>query len=508
MDYLVGIDVGTTGVKSVLFNTQGEVIKTALGEYPLLTPQPLWIEQDPSDWWRATVDTLKKLTQGINPEEVRGVSLSGQMHGSVFLDKDYNVIRDCILWNDQRTEKQCRLAINQLGQDGLNHLIGNTVLSGFTLPKLLWLRENEPDNYEKVYKLLMPKDYVRYKLTDVIAAEVSDAAGTAMFDVKHFKWSEDLFKGLDLDISIMPECYQSIDVCGEITSAAAELTGLAAGTPVAAGGADNTCGAIGTGIIESGRAMASTGTSGIIFCHTDEVRMDPKQRIHSFCHSVPKKWYLMGCMLSAGLSFRWFRDQLGEVEVAEAERKGVDPYEILTQEAAQAPVGSEGLIFLPYLTGERSPHGDPHAKGVYFGITARHTKSHLIRSVLEGVSFGLRDMLNIMKELGQEVEEIRATGGGARSGLWRQIQADVLGAPLFTVNSPEGPALGAAILAGVGAGVYGSVQEGVEKTVVVTSETKPVAANVEEYDRYYEIYRGLYPRMKDDFRKVSELVGI
>jgi xylulokinase len=382
------------------------------------------------------------------------------------------------------------------------------VLSGFTLPKLLWLRENEPRNYEKLYKLLLPKDYIRFKLTDVIASEVSDAAGTVMFDVRNFKWSEELFKGLGLDISIMPECYQSVDICGKITPEVARLTGLAPGTPVAAGGADNTCGAVGTGIIANGRAMASTGSSGIIFCHTDAVRMDPKQRIHSFCHSVPKKWYLMGCMLAAGLSFRWFRDQLGESEVTEAKGKGVDPYEILTRKAAEAPVGSEGLIFLPYLMGERSPHGDPYARGVYFGITARHTKAHLIRSILEGVSFGLRDMLDIMKELGQEVSEIRATGGGARSALWRQIQADVLGSPIFTVSTPEGPAFGAALLAGVGAGVYGSVQEAVEKTVRITSETKPIPENVEKYNRYYEIYRRLYPTLKADFRKVSELQGV
>ncbi|MGQ9630028.1 MAG: xylulokinase [bacterium] len=505
MAYLIGVDIGTTGAKTALFNLKGETVRSAFEEYPLHTPHPLWSEQNPEDWWEATVKTLRRVVSGIDVGEVKGISFSGQMHGSVFLDKDNKVIRPCILWNDQRTDKQCKDAIDKLGQTTLNELTGNTVLSGFTLPKVLWLRENEPQNFERLRTVVLPKDYVRYRLAGEICMEVSDAAGTLMFDVKNRRWSEELMRRLDLDPGILPKCVESIDVAGEITREAAELTGLNRGTPVVAGGADNTCGAVGTGIIKNGRVLASTGTSGVIFCHTDEMKMDPKQRIHSFNHSVPNKWYLMGCMLSAGLSLRWFRDNLAQKEVEEAAKRNVDPYEIMTAEAGRVPVGSEGLIFLPYLMGERSPHGDANAKGVFFGLTPRHGKGHLIRAILEGVSFGMRDMLDIMRELGQDIREIRATGGGAKSPLWRQIQADILGAPILTVNAQEGPAFGAALLAGVGAGVYSNLEEAVEETVRVVGETEPIEENARIYDRYYEIYHSLYPILKPKFAEVNAL---
>jgi len=509
MTYLIGIDVGTTGAKTILIDEQGNLVASSLEEYPLHTPRPKWAEQDPADWWRATVNSIKNvLAQSkVKPDDVKGLGLSGQMHGLVLIDKDHNVLRPAILWCDVRTTEQCRYITEKVGKDLLVRSTCNPALEGFTAPKVIWVRDNEPEIYEKAFKMMLPKDYVRFLLTGEIASEVSDAAGTILFDVRNREWSREVLGKLEISPDLMPPCYESIDVCGRITPKVAEMTGLKPGTPVVGGGADNACTAVGNGIVVTGKTSASIGTSGTMLTPTDTPEVDPDLRAHTFCHCVPHKWYIMGVMLSAGGAFRWFRDTLGQKEIEQAEEKGIDPYEILTGEAAKVEPGCEGLIFLPYLIGERTPHGDANAKGVFFGLTLRHKKEHITRSVMEGVTFGMRDSLEIIKGLGLDVGQITATGGGARSALWRQMQADIYGAEVVTINIAEGPAFGAAILAGVGAEVYNSIQEATSEIVEVTSKTQPIKDNVKVYEEYYQIYRSLYPALKPEFDNVSETVA-
>jgi len=506
MAYLVGIDVGTSGTKTVLFDTRGKTVASKMMEYPLHAPKPGWSEQDPEDWWNAACKTLRAVTAKVKTSEIKGVSFSGQMHGSVFLDKNNTVIRECILWNDSRTHKECDEIYERLGAKNLHRWTANPALTGFTAPKVLWLRNHEKANYRRLKTLVLPKDYVRYRLTGEIAMDVADAAGTLLFDVQKRKWSKQVLEGLDIDPSIMPPLLESQDVAGHITAEAAKKTGLKEGTPVIAGGADNPCGAIGTGVVTEGRVLCSLGTSGVLFAPTEKMRRDPNLALHSFCHSVPGLWYLMGVVLSAGMSLRWYRDRLGGEEMALAKKRKTDVYNLLMEEAQNAGLGSEGLIFLPYLMGERSPHGDPHAKGVFFGLTFRHGKSHIIRSILEGVTFGLLDSLEVCRKLGVDIGEIRATGGGARSSLWLQIIADAVGEEVVTVSSEEGPALGAAILAGGGSGVYGAVKEAADKVVKITGSYKPDKKRNRMYREQYEIFRSLYPLLKNSFREVTELV--
>ena len=509
MAYLIGIDVGTTGAKTILVDESGQLHASTLEEYPLYTPQPKWAEQDPEDWWQATVKSIQRVLaeSQVSPKEVKGLGLSGQMHGLVLMDSGGSVLRPAMLWCDVRTTEQCHYITETVGEDLLVQSTCNPALEGFTAPKVIWVRDNEPEILDKTATMLLPKDYVRFRLTGEIAAEVSDAAGTLLFDVRQRRWSEEVLHKLGIDPVLLPPVYESVDICGKITAEVAELTGLLAGTPVVGGGADNACSAVGNGIVRAGRVSASIGTSGAIVAHTDEAKVDPNLQAHSFCHSAPHKWYLMGVVLSAGGAFRWFRDNLGDSEVAAAKTEGVDSYEILTQGAAEAPVGSEGLIFLPYLTGERTPHADANAKAVFFGMTLRHGKPHLIRSVMEGIAYALRDSLEIIRELGTPIERIYATGGGARSSLWRQIQADVYNAELVTINIAEGPAFGAAILAGVGTGVYDSVESAADEIIKITSATQPNADNVRAYEEYYQIYRALYPALKPQFDRVTAVVS-
>jgi len=509
MRYLIGIDVGTTGTKTILIDEQGNLVASSLEEYPLHTPHPKWAEQDPADWWRATVNSIKAVMaeSKVKPDHVSGVGLSGQMHGLVLIDKNYDVLRPAILWCDVRTTEQCNYITEKVGKELLVQSTCNPALEGFTAPKVIWVRDNEPEIYDKAFKMMLPKDYVRFRLTGELACEVSDAAGTILFDVRKREWSQEVLDRLDISSDLMPECYESIDVCGTITPEVAKLTGLNPGTPVVGGGADNACTAVGNGIVVTGKTSASIGTSGTMLTPTDTPEVDPDLRAHTFCHCVPNKWYVMGVMLSAGGAFRWLRDTLGGKEVWQAKNKGVDPYEILTEEAAQVAPGCEGLIFLPYLIGERTPHGDANAKGAFFGLTLRHEKNHMVRSVMEGVTYGMRDSLEIISGLGLDVGQITATGGGARSALWRQMQADIYGAEVVTINIAEGPAFGAAILAGVGAGVYSSIEEATSEMVKVTSTTQPIEDNRKVYEEYYQIYRALYPALKPEFDRVSETVA-
>jgi len=423
----------------------------------------------------------------------------------VLLGKNNEVLRPPILWCDQRTAEECQWMMEKMGKE-LREKACNPALTGFTSPKVLWVRRYEPDTYRKINKVLLPKDYIRFRLTGVFATEVSDASGTLFLDVKKRRWSKEILSLLEIPQEWMPEVYESPVPSGEITQEAARETGLHPGTPVVGGGGDQAAGAVGNGVVKSGIISSTIGTSGVVFAFTDEVRVDPQQRVHSFCHAVPGKWHIMGVMLAAGGSFQWFRNQLGGLEKELARILEIDPYEILTQEASRAPVGSEGLIFLPYLMGERTPHADPNAKGVWIGLTMRHTKAHLTRSIMEGVAYGLRDSLEIIKELGTPIQQIRASGGGGKSSLWRQIQADIFGCEMVTINATEGPAFGVALLAGVGTGIYSTVVEACEKTIKITSRTQPIKNNVRIYDEYYHIYRYLYPPLKPVFDNLSRIV--
>ncbi len=498
MAYLIGIDVGTSGTKSILVREDGEVVARATEEYPLLTPKPGWTEQNPDDWWQATQVTVAKCLEnaGIDAGEVAGIGFSGQMHGSVFLDKQGNVVRPCILWNDGRTSAECDQITKILG-DRLSTITCNPALTGFTAPKAVWLKNNEPENFAKTETLLLPKDYVRYKLTGELAAEVSDGAGSLLFDVPNRTWSQEVYEALGLPWSWAPPMHESTGVCGQISESAAKVTGLKPGTPVVGGGADNPCGATGTGVVKAGRVLASLGTSGVIFAPSDSCQTDPGGRLHTFCHSVPGQWYLMGVILSAGLSFRWFRDVIGGAEIAEAEKAGGDPYDLLTKLAGEAPLGAEGLVFMPYLTGERTPHRDPHARGGFLGLTIRHGKQHLVRALLEGITFAMRDSLELIKALNVPIVEIRATGGGAKSPFWRQLQADIYGEEICIVGSSEGPALGAALMAGVGVGVYKTLVEACDNVVEVVERVQPNKENHERYNEIYGVFNGLYGDVRE-----------
>lgn len=505
MQALLGIDLGTTGVKAALFAADdGRVLASAFVEYPLYHPHPGWAEQNPAEWWQATITAIRTclaggVQEGTQASDVRGVGLSGQMHGVVLLDATGQVLRPCIIWADQRSEAQCRWITERVGAQRLIELVSNPALPGFSAPKLQWIRDNEPEIFARAQTMLLPKDYIRYLLTGKTAMEISDAAGTCLLDVKHGVWSREVLEALELNPTLLPPIVASVGVAGTITDEVAALTGLLAGTPVAGGGADNACGAVGNGVVRPGLALVSIGTSGVVLAYSDSPQVDtsgPVPRVHTFNHAVPDAWYLMGVTQGAGLSLRWVRDNIGLPEMAMERWAGVDAYELLSREAAQVPPGSEGLIFLPYLQGERTPHLDAYARGGWIGLTASHTRRHLVRSVLEGVAFSLKDCYAILQEQGIALEQVRATGGGAKSLLWRQIIADVLGVELVTTNATEGPAFGAALLAGVASGVYNSVQQACDQTVHVVERTEPLPAHRSAYDQAYEIYRALYPALK------------
>ncbi len=508
MSYLLGIDVGTSGAKTLLIDADGNVIASATEEYPLYTPRPLWAEQDPADWWRGTVGSIKAVLarSDVSPADIAGLGLTGQMHGMVALDGKGQVLRPCIMWNDQRTAAQCAQIMATVGPDRFLALTGNVALPGFTAPKILWVRENEPEVYRQIAQVLLPKDYIRYRLTGDYATEVSDASGTVLFDVQHRRFSAEVLQALDIPQQWMPRAYESPAVTGTLSQAAARETGLRAGLPVVGGGGDQAAQAVGSGIVQSGIVSVTVGTSGVVFASTDEMKLDPQARLHSFCHAVPGKWHVMGVMLSAGGSLRWLRDTIAGPEREIGSLTGVDPYEVMIAEAARVAPGCEGLLFLPYLTGERTPHPDPNARGAFVGLTLRHGKGALVRAVLEGVAYGLRDSLELLRALQIPIHQVRASGGGARSSLWRQIMADIFGVELVTINITEGAAYGAALLAGVGAGVYEDVFQATERTIRVLDRTEPIPANVTVYDGFYGDYRTLYGQLKPTFDRVAKAV--
>ena len=507
MSYLIGIDIGTSGAKTVLFSDNGSVIASYISEYPLYQPKNGWAEQNPSDWLKSTFDGIKSVlcSSGVNPADIKGIGLSGQMHGLVMLDKNYQVIRPSIIWCDVRTAEECEQITNTIGKERLVDITANPALPGFTASKILWVRNNEPENYEKCRYILLPKDYIRFKLTGELASDMSDASGMQLMDVKNRCWSQEVISKLKLDASMLPKLFESPEIAGRITRDAAEITGLKEGTIVVAGAGDNAAAAVGTGIVRDGTAFTTIGTSGVVFAHTSKMTIDKSGRIHTFCHAVPGAWHVMGVTQGAGLSLKWFKDNFCTSEIEASDLMNVSPYYLTDKEAQKSPIGANRLIYLPYLMGERTPHLDPDARGVFFGLSAIHKKRDLIRAVMEGVAFSLLDALNVIKETGINIDRMSLCGGGGTSPMWRQIICDVFNCPVNTIASGEGPALGAALLSAVGSGIYKNVQEAVDATIKYDSMYYPSKEAINEYLKYYKVYQGLYPALKDSYKALSKL---
>jgi xylulokinase len=491
---LLGIDIGTGGTRAVVMDERGKVVASATCEHePFKSPQPLWAEQDPRDWWRASVVAVQKVlaTPGVKADDIAAVGLTGQMHGSVLLDDAGGVLRPALIWCDQRTDSQCRSLTEKIGAARLIGLTCNPAITGFTLPKLRWVLEREPELWSRVRSILLPKDYVRFRLTGERATDVADASGTLLFDVAKRCWSDEMLDATEIDRRWLPTAFESSEVTGAVSPEGAAATGLRAGTPVVAGAGDQAAGAVGMGIVKPGMVSATIGTSGVVFATTSQPSLDPLGRIHTFCHAIRGRWHVMGVTQAAGLSLRWFRDRFGA-----GPDDGRDPYERLTEEASFVSTGSDGLLWAPYLMGERTPHLDPNARGALIGLTASHTRAHVIRAILEGVTFSLRDTLSIFQEIKVPVEKIRLGGGGARSVLWRQIQADVYGQPVEILAAEEGAAYGAALLAGVGSGTWASVDEACEAAVRVSAQVEPDQASAELMNHQYEKFRAIYPALR------------
>jgi xylulokinase len=508
MAHLLGIDIGTSGTKTLICDDRGKVLATSVGEHPISSPRPGWSEQEPEDWWSATCKATKAVLKKarVKPAEISGIGLSGQMHGSVFLGDSDRPLRPAILWNDQRTAEQCaEIESRAGGREALIELVANPALTGFTAPKVLWVRQYEPKVWDRTRHILLPKDYIRYRMTGDYATEVSDASGMLLLDVVNRAWSDKLLGLLQIDKALLPRLYESPEVTGTLNAQGARSLGLPEGIPVVGGGGDQAAGAVGNGIVTSGIVSATLGTSGVVFAHSDQPTRDPQGRVHTMCHAVPGKWCVFGCMLSAGGSFQWFRNHLGHDEVVAAKRRKVDPYELLVAEAEKAEPGSEGLFFLPYLTGERCPYPDPCARGGWIGITARTKRRDLIRSLLEGVTFGMRDALEIMKQMNIPITQVRASGGGARSNFWRHLQADVYNTPIVVTNAAEGPAYGVALLAGVGTGAFSNVEEACKASIKQTTKIAPDKKLAAMYERHYAVYRQLYWVLKQRFCEIAQL---
>jgi xylulokinase len=494
--YFLGIDTSTTASKALLIDETGQVVATAASPHTLQTPYPLWSEQNPEEWWTAVTASIRSVLDqsGIIGENISAVGLTGQMHGLVLLDEAGQVLRPAILWNDQRTQSQCDEIHRRVGKEKFIQITGNVALTGFTAPKILWVQENEPEIYARASHVLLPKDYIRYRLTAEFAMDKADGAGTVLFDLKQRDWSPEVLELLGINPAWMPPTYEGPEFTGSVTAEAAAITGLKEGTPVAAGGGDQAAQAVGVGAVEPGIVGLTVGTSGVVFATTPSALIEPKGRLHAFCHAVPGMWHFMGVMLSAAGSLQWYRDTLAP---------DID-FDALLAEAADVPAGSEGLQFLPYLTGERTPHPDPLARGAFIGLTVRHNRAHMTRAVLEGVSFGLKDSFTLIQNAGLgQITQVRASGGGVRSVLWRQILASVLEAELVTVNTTEGAAYGAALLAGVGAGLWRDVPSACRAAVKVTGSVQPDNDQVEAYRHSYQLYRELYPALKSSFERMG-----
>ena len=488
-DLLLGLDVGTTGCKTLLLDAQGNLLAHATSDYGLSTPKPLWSEQDPDDWWKATIASIQQVLREAKaePAQITGVALTGQMHGLVLLDDTGAVVRPAILWNDQRCAEECDEIHRRVGRDTMLQCTGKPVLTGFTAPKILWVRAHEPEVFAATAKMLLPKDFVRFRLTGKFLTDVADASGTSLFDVGKRRWSDEIIETLRIPRAWLPEVTESPVASALVSAEGARQTGLVQGTPVIAGAGDQAAEAVGCGIVDDGSVSVTIGTSGVVFAATDSFDADRTGRLHAYCHAVAGMWHVMGVMLSAGGSLRWYRDTLGG-----------DTYDGLIKAASQVAPGCEGLLFLPYLTGERTPHADPHARGAFVGLTLRHGKAHLTRAVLEGVTFGLKDSLELVRALGVAVTRVRVSGGGARSPIWRQMMADVFGVEIVTVNVTQGAAFGAALLAGVGAGTWPDVAQAARSVVRETGSAHP-GADTAKYEEPYQRYRALYPALAPGF---------
>ncbi|MCC5835524.1 MAG: xylulokinase [Opitutales bacterium] len=494
MQIFVGIDIGSSSTKLVAVDETGKVVFVTAPEYSFQTPKPLWAESDPEDWWTATCSAMKALLEKVPAESIAGIGLTGQMHGLVLLDGAGQVLRPCIMWNDQRTAEQCDRITERVGREEVLRITGSPILPGFTAPKAVWVQEHEPEVWAKVAQILLPKDYIRFRLSSVFATEVSDASGMSLIDVGKRDWSPTMLDACGIRREQCPQLTESTAVSAKVSSDAAAATGLKSGTPIIAGGGDQAAGAIGCGIVKPGIVSCTLGTSGVLFAHSESYKPDAQGRLHTFCSAVPGKWHFMGVQLSSAGSYQWFRNKLAP---------GVG-YDDLNEEAAAVTPGSEGLQFLPYLTGERTPHPDPLARGSFCGLTLRHGRGHMARAVIEGVSFGLRDGLEIMQSLGIHPSRIIASGGGARSQLWRQMLADIFHTPIVTLNISEGAAYGAAMLASVGCGAQSSVETVCANWLGETSVTNPSDAQ-DEYDAHYQIFRSLYPALKTVFAATAQL---
>lgn len=507
MNYLIGIDVGTSATKTVLFDEKGTVIGSASKEYPLYQPKNGWAEQNPEDWKNATLETLKKVisAQDIKAEDIKGIGISGQMHGLVMLDENCEVIRPSIIWCDQRTAAEVEDMNRIIGRERLIEITANPALTGWTAAKILWVKKNEPENYKKCRHILLPKDYIRYILTGVFATEVSDASGMQLLDVPNRCWSDEILEKLDIDKALLAKVYESFQVTGYILPEIGEMTGLAKETAVVGGAGDNAAAAVGTGIVRDGTAFTTIGTSGVVYAHSSKLTIDPKGRVHTCCSAVPGAWHVMGVTQGAGLSLKWFKDNFCQDYILEAKKQGVDVYDLINHDVAEREIGSNKLIYLPYLMGERTPHLDPDCRGVFFGLSAIHTKPDMIRSIMEGVSFSLNDCNHILQEMGIHVEQMMACGGGGKSPIWRQMLANMYMCKVKTVKQTEGPALGVAILAGVGTGVFESVEKACDALLTEDKNNTPIPQDVEKYEQLYEVYKKLYLDLKDTFKQLAAI---
>lgn len=498
MTLLLGIDVSTTGAKALLVGPEGNVVSSATTPLSLSTPYPLWSEQDPQEWWQATSDSIRRTLAeaNVSGEQVTAIGLTGQMHGLVLLDHHGEVLRPAILWNDQRCGPECDEIRRRVGRRRLIQITGNDALTGFTAPKILWVATHEPEIYARIGHVLLPKDYIRYKLTGKVAMDKADGSGTTLFDLVKRDWSSEILDTLNIPAGWLPQTFEGEQVTGVVSDEAAHLTGVRKGTPVVAGGGDQSTQAIGVGAVKPGVLAVTLGTSGVVFATTDRALIETEGRLHAFCHAVPKRWHLMGVMLSAAGSLQWYRDALASETT----------FEELLSEASQVPPGCEGLLFLPYLSGERTPYPDPLARGTWVGLTLRHRRAHMTRAVLEGVAFGLKDIFSLMAGAGLgPIEQVRLSGGGAKSKLWRQILADILGVELVTVNTMEGAAFGAALLAGVGEGIWSNVDDACAQTIKVVDHVTPASENLHRYQLMHDEYRRLYPALKPTFQSLAAI---
>jgi xylulokinase len=509
MSHVVSFDIGTSGTKALLIDGTGKIVESAVKEYPISFPKAGWAEQDPRIWWDAVCETSRSLHKSHAREfdDLKAVGLSGQMHGSVFLDASGKVIRPALLWCDARTGPQVEKMASLLPRETVSRILSNPLLAGLTAPKLLWLRDVEPKAYRRLKTLLLPKDYIRFMMTGNLATEVSDASGTLLFDVKNRRWAQEVLDVLDLDAAILPRVGGSAEIGGSVTRSASQELGIPQETPVIHGGGDAVMATVGTGIVEPGRALTVIGTGGNVTIYSETPSVDPEVRLNTFCNVISNSWIQLGVQQFSGNSLRWLRDGLGLFELRIREEEERDAYEILISQAEKVAAGSEGLIFLPYFMGERTPHMDPYARGVFFGLSGNHDRRHFVRAVMEGVVFSFRDTVELVRQMGVPVRTVRATGGGARSPLWVQMQADVFGCPAEILEVDEGSGYGAALMAAVAMGLFDDVAEATEANIRVARIYEPNTRNQRIYDEIFREYQGLYPALKESFASLSRKVG-